>query len=198
MATPDAQPSVSGFDPDSAAKHRAKQTVINLALSLIATLGIVLVTIMVVPRDDSNRIKPVDYLNAATSAEISSKLNIVAPPVLPEGWWANQARWSEKTNDGVKVWKVGFVGPQNQYIGVTQAFDVNPTWVAMQLTGFEKYVYSYGGENGWQFYKPGKNTDADPYLWVYQNDNLFVSMSSTASPLELQEFAKLIDQELAQ
>lgn len=196
MTSPNTQESVGSYDPDSAAKHRAKQTVVNLVLALVATLGIVLVTILVVPRDDSNRIKPVDYVAAAMAAEESSRLNIIAPAVLPEGWWANQAKWSEKAADGVKVWKVGFVGPQNQYIGVTQAFDVNPTWVALQLSGFEKYVYTYGGDDGWQFYQPGKNTDADPYLWIYEKDGMFISMKATAQPLELQQFAKLIEQEL--
>lgn len=196
MTSPNAQDSVGQYDPDSAAKHRAKQTVINLVLALVATLGIVLVTVLVVPRDDSNRIKPIDYLAAAVAAEDSSKLNIAAPAILPEGWWANQAKWSETAADGVKVWKVGFVGPENQYVGVTQAFDVNPTWVALQLTGFEKYVYTYGGDEGWQFYQPGKNIDADPYLWVLEKDGMFISMRSTARTLELQEFAKLIESEL--
>jgi hypothetical protein len=196
VTSPNAQDSVGQYDPDSAAKHRAKQTVINLVLALVATLGIVLVTVLVVPRDDSNRIKPIDYLAAAVAAEESSKLNIAAPADLPEGWWANQAKWSETAADGVKVWKVGFVGPENQYVGVTQAFDVNPTWVALQLTGFEKYVYTYGGDEGWQFYQPGKNIDADPYLWVLEKDGMFISMRSTARTLELQEFAKLIESEL--
>ena len=196
MTSPNAQDSVGQYDPDSAAKHRAKQTVINLVLALVATLGIVLVTVLVVPRDDSNRIKPIDYLAAAVAAEESSKLNIAAPANLPDGWWANQAKWSETAADGVKVWKVGFVGPENQYVGVTQAFDVNPTWVALQLTGFEKYVYTYGGDEGWQFYQPGKNIDADPYLWVLEKDGMFISMRSTARTLELQEFAKLIESEL--
>jgi hypothetical protein len=186
---------VGSYDPDSAAKHRAKQTVVNLVLALVATLGIVLVTVLVVPRDDSNRIKPVDYVAVAAAAEESSSLNIIAPAALPKGWWANQAKWRGATLDGVMVWKVGFVGPKNQYIGVTQAFDINPTWIVMQLTGFEKHEYNYG--NGWQFYKPAKDVDADPYLWVYQKDGMFVSMSATAEPLELEEFAKLIEQELA-
>ena len=197
MSQPLDQDSVGSYDPDSGAKHRARQTVINLVLALVATLGIVLVTVLVVPRDDSNRIKPIDYVSAAAAAEESSKLNIVAPANLPAGWWANQAKWRATTADGVKVWKVGFVGPQNQYIGITQAFEVNPTWVAMQLSGFEKYVYSYGDGKSWQFYKPGKNTDADPYLWVFEKDGMFISMNATARPLELQQFAELIEQELA-
>lgn len=197
MSSPSGQESVGQYDPDSAAKHRAKQTVINLVLALVATLGIVLVTVLVVPRDDSNRIKPVDYLSAAASAEESSKLNIAAPADLPEGWWANQAKWSETAADGVKVWKVGFVGPQNQYVGITQAFDVNPTWVALALDGFEKYEYAFGTSEKWAFYQPDKNTDADPYLWVLEKDGNFIALKSTAKPIELEEFAFLIEQELA-
>ena len=63
------------------------------------------------------------------------------------------------------------------------------------LPNGETYEYNYG--NGWQFYKPAKDVNADPYLWVYQKDGMFVSMNATAEPLELEEFAKLIEQELA-
>lgn len=185
----------SSYDPDSAAKHRAKQTVINLVLALLATLGIVLVTVLVVPRDDSNRIKPVDYIASANSAEESSDLNIAAPP-LPEGWWANQARWNATAADGVKVWKVGFVGPKNQYIGVTQGFGVNPTWVAMQTMGFEPDVDSLATNATWTKWRPGKNTDADPHLWTIENDGVFISMAATASEAELDAFAELIEKEL--
>lgn len=183
-------------DPeDSAAKHRAKQTVINLVLSLVACLGIVIVTVLAVPRDDSNRIKAVDYIAAAQSAEDSSKLNLVAPE-LPEGWWANQAKWNASAADGVKVWKVGFVGPKNQYVGVTQGFAVNPTWVALQTVGFEPDTESTAKNNTWTKWKPGKNTDADPHLWTFEKDGNFIAMSSTASDAELDEFATLLEKEI--
>jgi hypothetical protein len=181
---------------DSAAKHRAKQTVVNLILSIIATLGIVLITILIVPRDDSNRIKPVDYLAVAASAEASSKLNLIAP-ALPEGWWANQARWSSASSDGVLVWKVGFVGPDNQYIGLTQAFKVNPTWVALRTQGFENDPTATHAIPDWKFLRPDANTDADPYLWTLERDGNFVSLTSTASLEELAIFASLVEQELA-
>lgn len=181
---------------DSAAKHRAKQTVINLILSLIACLGIVLVTVLAVPRDDSNRIKPVDYVAAAAAAEASSNLNLVTP-TLPEGWWANQAKWNGTAADGVKVWKVGFVGPDNQYIGVTQGFAVNPTWVALQTVNFEPDTESKAKNTTWTKWKPGKNTDADPHLWTFENNGVFLSMRSTATEAELDAFAELLEQEIA-
>ena len=182
-------------DPqDSAAKHRAKQTVVNLVLSLVACLGIVIITVLAVPRDDSNRIKAVDYVAAAKSAENSSNLNLVAPQ-LPSGWWANQAKWNAAAADGVKVWKVGFVGPKNQYIGVTQGFAVNPTWVALQTVGFEPDTESTAKNNTWTKWKPAKNTDADPHLWTFEKDGNFLAMSSTASDAELDEFAALLEEE---
>lgn len=182
-------------EQDSGAKHRAKQTVINLVLSLVACLGIVIVTVLAVPRDDSNRIKPVDYVAAADAAEASSKLNLVAPE-LPTGWWANQAKWNEAAADGVKVWKVGFVGPKNQYVGVTQGFAVNPTWVALQTVGFEPDSASTAKNNTWTKWIPGKNTDADPHLWTFEKDGNFIAMSSTASEAELDEFAALLEKEI--
>lgn len=183
-------------DPEErAAKHRAKQTVINLVLSLVACLGIVVVTVLAVPRDDSNRIKPVDYVATALAAEESSKLDLVAP-TLPTGWWANRAKWNETAADGVKVWKVGFVGPKNQYIGVVQGFGVNPTWVALQTVNFEPDTESTAINNTWTKWKPGKNTDADPHLWTLEKDGNFIAMSSTATDAELDEFAALLEKEL--
>lgn len=180
---------------DSAAKHRAKQTVINLALSLIATLGIVLVTVLIVPRDDSNRIKRIDYIAAAATAEASSKLNLVTP-TLPDGWWANQARWSASAADGVKTWKVGFVGPKNQYIGMTQGFGVNPTWIAQQTIGYVPDSTASAENQTWTKYKPGTGTEADPHLWTFELDGVFMTMKSTASEQELDQFADIIESQL--
>lgn len=181
---------------DSAAKHRAKQTVVNLVLSLVACLGIVIVTVLAVPRDDSNRIKPVDYVAAASAAEASSKLDLLSP-TLPTGWWANQAKWNESASDGVKVWKVGFVGPKNQYVGVTQGFAVNPTWVALQTVNFVPDTESKATNLTWTKWKPGKDTDADPHLWTLEKDGNFIAMSSTASEAELDEFANLLESDLS-
>jgi hypothetical protein len=182
---------------DSAARHRAKQTVINLALSLIACLGIVIVTVLIVPRDDSNRIKPVDYIAAASTAEASSNLNL-ATPVLPDGWWANQARWNGTAADGVKTWKIGFVGPKNQYVGMTQGFGVNPTWIALQTVGYVPNSESNARNQNWTKWKPGQGTDGDPQLWTYEKDGVLVTMRSTASDEELDLFAGLIEDEMEQ
>ena len=55
---------------DSAAKHRAKQTVRNLLLSLLVSLGLVVAIVLGVPRDDSNLIQEVDYIAIASEVDL--------------------------------------------------------------------------------------------------------------------------------
>lgn len=180
---------------DSAAKHRAKQTMINLLLSLVASLGVMLAIVLVVPRDDSNRIKPVDHISIAEAASVEAGQTVLGLP-LPEGWWANHATWVSSAADGVDYWEVGFVGPKNQYIGLTQAFKVNPTWVALRSANFIPDD-SVSGNNNWLKLKPGPNVDADPTLWVLEADSDFVSLEGTATPTEFAEFATLVETELS-
>jgi hypothetical protein len=143
---------------DAAAKRRARQTVNNLVLALIASLGIMLAIVLIVPRDDSNRIQKVDYKSIAAEASASSGKQIVAPE-LPDGWWANSARWSPKPVDGVQNWYVGFVGPKNQYVGLTQAFGINPTWLALQLKNNTKTGTQAIGAYTWDIYEATEPND---------------------------------------
>ncbi|WP_172956009.1 DUF4245 family protein [Rhodoluna limnophila] len=179
---------------DSAAKHRAKQTVINLLLSLVASLGVMLAIILIVPRDDSNRIKPVDHIALAEGASAAAGRPVLGLP-LPEGWWANHATWVATAADGVDYWEVGFVGPKNQYIGLTQAFEVNPTWVALRSAGFIPDSSTTGSAN-WLKLTPGPNVDADPVLWTLETDGDFVSLEGNATAAEFSEFANLVETEL--
>ncbi|MFM1950757.1 MAG: hypothetical protein RL418_444, partial [Actinomycetota bacterium] len=116
----------------SSADHRAKQTIRNLIYSLLVTLGLTLAIVMVVPRDDSNRIQPVEYQSIAINAEETVGLDVLAPSI-PNDWWSNGARLQQDL--GVSIWYVGFVTEDNQYLGLTQAFESNPSWVASQLQG---------------------------------------------------------------
>jgi hypothetical protein len=122
---------------DAAAIRRARQTLINLLLALGVSVGLLLTFVMIVPRDDSNLIKPVDYTKIAAEVRSSTGVDVLAPASIPDGWWSNSARWRDTTADGVDYWHVGFVGPENQYVGITQAFDTNPTWLALKVVEFE-------------------------------------------------------------
>lgn len=183
---------------DAAAKRRAKQTVINLALSLGASLGIVLLIIFIVPRDDSNRLQPVDYKSIAMEAQVSSSKDIIAPE-LPQGWWANSARWSAKPADGVATWYAGFVGPKNQYIGLTQAFGVNPTWIALELKDSAQTGTVAIGESTWNVYEalqPSNPKRTRDFIMVLNNEPDAILLYGTGSSQDFELLAKSVQSSL--
>lgn len=186
----------------SAKERRAKQTVNNLLLSLLATAGLVLLIILVVPRDESNRIPHINYNAVAAQAAASSKLPIIAPE-LPKGWWANNATWYENPVDAVPRFEAGFVGPNNNtYIGLVEGFDVNPTWSALNLKDvvLEKNYQNSGSLVKWSIYKsaevhnPPKSRDE---IWVATFGNNQILIYGTAAKSSFVAFTQTIEQKLA-
>ncbi len=116
----------------SAAERRAKQTVRNLIYSMLVTLSLTVVIVLLVPRDDTNRIQPVDYVGITQTVQASVDQTLIAPKLQTE-WWVNAARVEKDL--GVETWYVGYITPDDQYIGLTQAFESNPSWLANKLQG---------------------------------------------------------------
>lgn len=116
----------------SAAERRAKQTVRNLIYSMLVTLSLTVVIVLLVPRDDTNRIQPVDYVGITQTVQASVDQTLIAPK-LETDWWVNAARVEKDL--GVETWYVGYITPDDQYIGLTQAFESNPSWLANKLQG---------------------------------------------------------------
>ena len=184
---------------DAAAKRRAKQTVNNLVLALLASLGVMLAIILVVPRDDSNRIEPVDFKAIAAEAQASSGQQILAPE-LPEGWWSNSARWTPKPADGVQNWYAGFVGPKNQYVGLTQAFGINPTWLAFQVKNSAKTGTQAVGNRTWDVYEAlerGESPKTKDFMMVLSyNENDTAIIYGVAKPADFVAIATAIQNDL--
>jgi len=184
---------------DSAARHRARQTVINLCLALAACVALVVVITVTLPRDESSRVKAVDYSAVVMQAEASSKLTLVnlKPPTL---WWCNLAELTTNSVDTVPVFKAGFVGSDTKYIGYTQALNANPTWLALGLNGMTQTGSKTYGIHSWDIYKsvvqhnPAKTMD---YVMVLKytsktsNEN-YVLLYGIAEPSEFDYFAKEI------
>ena len=97
---------------------------------MLVTLGIVLLLILGVPRDDSSRLQPVDYKQIAISATNSEGFTALAPEI-PTEWYSNAARIDNTL--GVRGWYVGFVTDENEFIGLSQAFQTNPSWESEML-----------------------------------------------------------------
>ena len=180
---------------DSAAKHRAKQTLRNLVLSLIACLGLVLAIVLIVPRDDSNRIQPVDYKASASQAASASGEEILAPEI-PQGWWANRTNWVANPADGVAYWKVGFVGPKNQWIGMTQAFEVNPTWIALLSKNHLPNTESQVGFENWTKWVLAEGSEGERTLWTLERNGNLVALTGSGTEAEFGALATSIETEL--
>jgi hypothetical protein len=178
------------------AQRRAKQTVRNLILSLIVTLGLTFAIVLGVPRDDSNMIQPVDYFAIATEASVSLGNQVLTPEIDPD-WWANAAR--VQTDLDVKSWYVGFITDTNQYIGMAQSFDANPSWLALMLQGNWQDGEVEIGNQTWEVWPtlgPSKPPGTKEYALVHKDETSVVVIYGTASQEEFFELAQSINKQL--
>lgn len=113
-------------------KYRSSKTVNNLVYSLLATLAVVVLMVLIVPRSDTPLDRNVDLNQVATQAQVGVDQTLLNPE-LPAGWRANAATWHSGGSDKIPSWYFGLLTPSDQFIGVTQAIDANPTWLATQL-----------------------------------------------------------------
>ncbi len=176
---------------DAAAKRRARQTLINLLLSLGATIGVMLVLILAVPRDDSNRVQAVDYKELAVQAASQAPGPLLVP-AIPVDWYSNSARFRSATQDGVATWYAGFVGPNSEFIALTQGFDVNQTWLQIQLEANKPTEEVVLGNSTWEIFESTKENNpqkSKDFLMVLENDSNAVLVYGVAPRQQLEDFA---------
>ena len=165
-------------------------------LALGVSVGLLLTFMMIVPRDDSNLIKPVDYTSIAADVRSSTGIDVLAPASIPDGWWANNARWRDTTADGVNYWFIGFVGPKNQFVGITQAFGTNPTWLALKTVEHEIVSESTPSEGSTLTeYRGRADNKSGEKLWIYKtaDTNNAIIVDGTASREEFEQFFNLVN-----
>ena len=184
---------------DAAAKRRARQTVTNLVLALGASVAIVVGLVLIVPRSESSLIQKVDYVSIGQDAASSTELPVVIPDI-ESTWWCNSARWIAQPGDGTKAaWYAGFVGPQNEYIGFTQTYATNETWLALKLSGLKKTGSLEVNKLNWQLWTspekhvPAKSKD-NILVATVKNDTLMVY--GTASESAMKSFATQISKKV--
>ncbi len=112
--------------------HRNRQTVNNLVYSLIATVALVAVIVLVVPRGQPASTPAVDYATIAAQGQGAEPDRLVTP-TLPNDWKSNSAGLRTKTASGVDSWYIGLITPQKQFIGISQGFNANVSWLAEQV-----------------------------------------------------------------
>jgi len=180
----------------AAAQRRAKQTVRNLIFSMVATLGLVILLVLGVPRDDSNRIAAVDFRQIAAEAEASLGFEVITPEV-PADWWSNAARL--ETDLGVQSWYVGFVTEDNQFIALLHGFEVNPSWTALTLQGNwleDEVVISGRTWEIWPSLTPTNPPGTKDYAMLHSFSDSAVVIYGTASEDDFRLLATLVSEEI--
>ena len=158
-------------------KHYANQTAINLSLSIVASLGIVLFLVLVVVRPNGtvNR-QDIAYTAVARQAQASVDVPLAAP-TLPDTWTSNRADIDTSTPDGVDVWYVGLITPDEQFIALEQGIDANDTWLAAavdnraattarQIAGLDWTVYDRRDDDSAGNYAYSLTTTVDRSSYV--------------------------------
>ncbi len=176
-----------------------------MVLALAATLGIVLVIVAAVPRDNKSLLQPVDYKSVVADIKQSTGIDVPAPANLPKGWWVNAARFNDQPSDGVKTWHIGFVGPNNQYVGFDEGFAANQTWLVQQTKDYlaNNDGHPIGRELGLQSFTGQTAATQGQIIWVYTqvamanevangSSTNFIIVNSTASKAEVAQFANLL------
>lgn len=132
LGRPETPEETAARKAENSRTYRQRQTVKNLVLSLGASLLVVLVLVLLVPRSDTPIERDVDVALVAAQAQASSD-DPLAVPELPEDWQANAAELRRSDVDEVTAWYAGYLTPSDEYLGMYQGLDANPTWIAELL-----------------------------------------------------------------
>lgn len=132
LGRPETPEETAARKAENSLQHRQRQTVQNLVFALGASLLVVLVIVLIVPRGGAPVEPDVDVAAVAEQAQIAADDPLVVPE-LPDGWRANAAELRRSGADGVTAWYAGYLTPSDEYVGTYQGFEANSTWVAALL-----------------------------------------------------------------
>jgi len=178
--------------------RREHQTAFNLVLALIASLGIVLFLVLVVVRPDQTVDRSVDYQQIASQAKVPGVE--LAAPDLPKGFSSNRADFQDGSSDQVRVWTVGLVTPDRQYIGLQQGIDANASWVSNQLDQEPATGDRTIAGTKWTVYDrrdEGKDAGNHAYSLVTTIDRNTIVLSGTADDDSFTTVAKAVTEQFS-
>jgi hypothetical protein len=196
LGRPETADETAARKADASKRYRASKTMNNLWFSLLVTVGVVLVIVFMVPRNDSPRTQSVDYVAAATEAQESFPVPL-AVPELSKDWSSNGAEDRSSSLDKVSAWYMGFISPAQQYISLTQAVGANPSWLDDQLDHTRPSGQVSIDGIDWTVYD---NRDASTdvgnvkYALTTESGASTFVIAGTATPDETADFASSISQ----
>lgn len=149
------QPAVKPVIAAKAAK-RANASVIGMLIALLLCVLAFLPIVLMNPAPKSSGYKPnVDVAATAANAKDVAGFTPVAPNT-GDTFSPNYARWSSGTGDGVPTWEVGYVTPQQMFIGLVQTRKANPTWIFQQTGSAPITGTRSAGGHDWELHDTAK------------------------------------------
>jgi hypothetical protein len=196
LGRPETPEETASRKAESSRRHRSNQTLINLVLALLASLGVVLFLVLVVVRPSQPDRTPVDYRSVASQAQPQVK-NTLAAPDLPGTWTANDAGL-DTGSDNVVAWSIGFITPGEQFIGLTQGIDANATWVSNQLEKARATGATTVGGLDWKVYDQRNKQDTGNFAYSMTTTvgTSSIVLHGTASTTEFTVLAQAVGRQL--
>ncbi|UJP11603.1 DUF4245 domain-containing protein [Microbacterium sp. KUDC0406] len=139
---------------ESSRIYRSSQTFRNLIAALIATIGVVVVIVLSVPRGEPVAQPPIDLAGIAKNAATSLDRPVIVPEP-PEGWRVTAA---EVTGGAVTVWNVTLAptaDDERGFLKLGQAADADRVWAAALRGAQPSGTVDVGGVD-WDVYKIAK------------------------------------------
>lgn len=183
------------------AERRSRQTIRNLVWSMLASLGVVVLLVLVVARPDQNLVQPVEWQEVATRASEELPGSVIEPQ-LPDGWFANRAEI--ETAPGTNgVWSLGLITADRHYVFLDQGFGADASWIAQRTqtsppTGELVLFSESGAELTWTEYDRRDVDEGGNYAYllvVTANDSVVVVGGSDAASVT--ELARRVTEEVA-
>ncbi|MDL9980781.1 DUF4245 family protein [Microbacterium sp. ASV49] len=130
LGRPETPDETAARKAESSRIYRSSQTFRNLIAALLATLGVVLVIALSVPRGDPGVTAPVDAVAVAKQVQGSYDRPVVVAKV-PASWRVNSA-----AVDGDETWTVAYAPKTDPgFVRVSQGFGADTAWDAQLLKG---------------------------------------------------------------
>jgi hypothetical protein len=139
-------------------------------------------------------IDPVDYTAIAAEAQPAVDKQLLAP-ALPEHWQANRAEL-QTGGDGVTVWRINFLTPSGEFLGLKQGIDGNPSWLFEQLQGTDETGSTTIERLRWTLHEGPENGNLAHAMSATDGDSIVV-LYGTASDDEFAALAQLLSTELS-
>jgi len=199
LGRPESPAETAARKAESSRLHRQRQTVNNLVYSLIATLGIVIVIVLMVPRNNPGTVgKAVDWKSVAAQGA-GAEPDPLLSPTLPKGWTANAAELRTGAASGIDDWHIGFISPAKQYVGLDQGFKADDTWIVTELDGIRATGSKTIDGVKWVVYdnRDGQShSDNVTYGLVATHGSSTVVLAGTAAPTDFNTVARALAPEL--